>query len=280
MSNKLESKKLESKYALSSAFSPNPKNTTKHKKAFIPFITCGYPSIALSEQILYVLESNGADIIEIGIPFSDPIAEGETIQKSSAKALQNGVHCEEVFDFVKRVRSKSEVKLAFMTYANIIFAYGIESFVAKMASLGVGGLILADVPYEEKGVFVSACEKYGIDFITLVAPSSKHRVDMVVRHSSGFIYCVSSLGVTGVRSEVDNALESMISKIRKFSSTPIAVGFGISNPTQAKKIASYADGIIIGSAIMKICEKNEKDEKKCVEEVAKFAREIKDAISQ
>lgn len=256
-------KTLESKYALSHAFSQNPTNAsnTKHKKAFIPFITCGYPSVELSEQILYALESNGADIIEIGIPFSDPVAEGETIQKSSAKALQNGVHCEEVFDFVKKVRGKSEVKLAFMTYANIIFAYGIEVFIAKMASLGVGGLILADVPYEEKDIFASACKKYGVDFITLVAPSSKNRVDMVAKHSSGFIYCVSSLGVTGVRSGFDSALESMISKIRKASSTPIAVGFGISNATQAKEIASYADGIIIGSAIMKICEKNEKDKK-------------------
>lgn len=261
--------KLDSKYALCGAFDK------KGKKAFIPFITCGYPSLDLSEQIIYALEQNGADIIEIGIAFSDPVAEGETIQKASAQALQNGVHCEEVFALVKKMRDKIKSQLVFMTYANIVCAYGIERFITQMASLGVGGLILADVPYEEKAVFAKACQKYGVDFISLIAPSSKSRVDMIAKEASGFIYCVSSLGVTGMRSEFDKGLESMVGEIRKSSSVPVAVGFGISNATQAKEVAKYADGVIIGSAIMKICEQHKEQ---CVSHIATFAREVREAL--
>lgn len=259
---------LESKYKFCNAFSSG-------KKAFIPFVTCGYPSVKKTEQIIYTLAEQGADIIEIGIPFSDPVAEGETIQKANALALQQGVHCEEVFDLVKKVRAKTQVRLAFMTYANIVYAYGVDRFISKMASLGVGGLILADVPYEERNIFANACKQYKVDFISLIAPSSKKRVEIIAKKASGFIYCVSSLGVTGIRSEFDRGLESIINEIRKHSSVPVAVGFGISNATQAKEVAQYADGVIIGSAIMKLCEQYGT---KCVEHIATFAKDIRGAL--
>lgn len=266
--NKLESKAtLDEKYAFAGVFGK--------KRAFIPFITCGYPNIQTSKQIIYALAEQGADIIELGIPFSDPVAEGKTIQKANALALQQGVHCEVVFDLVEKVRVKSKVKLAFMTYANIVFAYGIDKFVEKMASLGVGGLILADVPYEERDIFASACEKCKVDFISLIAPSSKSRIEIIAKKASGFIYCVSSLGVTGVRSEIDKGLESIIDEIRKHSSVPVAVGFGISNATQAKEVAKYADGVIIGSAIVKLCEQYGTQ---CVKHIATFAKDIREAL--
>ena len=175
--------------AISSAFAK--------RKAFIPFVTCGDPSLDFTERAVCTLIENGADIIELGIPFSDPVAEGATIQAASARALANGANVEKIFALVSRIRSKSQIPLVFMTYANMVFSYGSEAFLDKCAALGVNGLILPDVPYEEKGEFAPFCKKAGVDFISLIAPTSEKRIDMIAKEAQGFVYCVSSLGVTG-----------------------------------------------------------------------------------
>ena len=225
----------------------------KQGKAFIPFITCGDPSLEITEQLVYAMERAGASLIELGIPFSDPTAEGPVIQAANLRALSGGVTTDQIFEMVSRIRMHSEIPLVFMTYANVVFSYGTERFIKKAAALGMNGLILPDVPFEEKEEFDSVCQDCGLDFISLIAPTSHDRIRRIAKEAKGFVYCVSSLGVTGVRSEITTDVESMIRLVKEEQDIPCAVGFGISTPEQAAAMAKKGDGAIVGSAIVKLC---------------------------
>lgn len=253
----------------------NIKKAFENGKAFIPFITCGDPSLDVTEQLVYAMEEAGADLIELGIPFSDPTAEGPVIQAANLRALTGGVTTDKIFDMVQKIRQKTSIPLAFMTYANVVFSYGSEKFISKAAELGIDGLILPDLPFEEKSEFLPLCKQYDIDLISLIAPTSHERISMIAKEADGFVYCVSSLGVTGVRSEITTDISAMVELVKKAQAIPCAIGFGISTPEQAKEMAKKADGIIVGSAIVKICEKYGKD---CVKHVANYVREMKQAI--
>lgn len=247
----------------------------KNKKAFIPFITCGDPSLDVTEQIVYAMADAGADLIELGIPFSDPTAEGPVIMEADRRALEAGTTTDKIFDMVKRLREKVTIPMVFMTYANVIFSYGSERFISRAAGLGMDGLILPDIPFEEKDEFQGLCRQYGIDLISLIAPTSHERIRMIAKEAEGFIYCVSSLGVTGVRSEITTDIGAMVKLVKEVKDIPCAVGFGISTPEQAAKMASLSDGAIVGSAIVKICAQYGKD---CVPYVAEYVKSMKDAI--
>ena len=205
-------------------------------KAFIPFITCGDPSLEVTEQLVYAMEEAGADLIELGIPFSDPTAEGPVIQAANVRALFGGVTTDKVFAMVEKIRKNSSIPMVFMTYANVVFSYGTERFVKKAAEVGMDGLILPDVPFEEKEEFDGICKEYGLDLISLIAPTSHERISMIAKEAQGFVYCVSSLGVTGMRSQITTDIGAMVDLVKKAKDIPCAVGFGISNPEQAKKI--------------------------------------------
>ena len=244
-------------------------------KAFIPFLTCGDPSLEVTEQLIYAMEEAGADLIELGIPFSDPTAEGPVIQAANVRALSGGVTTDKIFDMVKRLRQNTKIPMVFMTYANVVFSYGTERFIQKAASLGMDGLILPDVPFEEKEEFDSVCKKYGLDLISLIAPTSHERITQIAKEAEGFVYCVSSLGVTGMRSAITTDIGAMVQLVKEAKDIPCAVGFGISTPEQAAKMAAQSDGAIVGSAIVKICAKYGKD---CVPHVKEYVKSMKDAV--
>ena len=244
-------------------------------KAFIPFVTCGDPSLDVTEQIVYAMEEAGADLIELGIPFSDPTAEGPVIQAANVRALGGGVTTDKVFDMVVRIRKKTRIPMVFMTYANVVFSYGTERFIKKASEVGMDGLILPDVPFEEKEEFDSVCKAYGIDLISLIAPTSHERIAMIAKEAEGFVYCVSSLGVTGTRSQITTDIEAMVQLVKAEKQIPCAVGFGISTPQQAAKMAEQSDGAIVGSAIVKLCAKYGKD---CVPYVKEYVKSMKDAV--
>ena len=243
-------------------------------KAFIPFVTCGDPSLDVTEQIVYAMADAGADLIELGIPFSDPTAEGPVIQGANLRALTGGVTTDKIFDMVKEIRQNTQIPLAFMTYANVVFSYGTERFLEKAKNVEMDGLILPDVPFEEKEEFDIVCKKYGIDLISLIAPTSHDRIRMIAKEASGFVYCVSSLGVTGTRSSITTDIGAMVKLVKEENDIPCAVGFGISTPEQAAKMCQSADGAIVGSAIVKLCEKYGKD---CVPYVAEYVKSMVEA---
>ncbi len=220
-------------------------------KAFIPFVTCGDPDLERTEALVRALVVGGADMVELGIPFSDPTAEGPVIAAATARALAAGTTTDRVFAMLERL-GDLDVPLAFMTYANVVFSYGAERFISRAAALGIRALILPDVPYEERGEFESVCDAHGVALIRFIAPTSDERIPMICEGAKGFLYVVSSLGVTGVRDGVPQELASLLARIRAVSNVPAAVGFGISTPEQAKAIGSIADGVIIGSAVVKL----------------------------
>ncbi|MGN8632623.1 tryptophan synthase subunit alpha [Blautia sp. HCP3S3_G3] len=246
-------------------------------KAFIPFITCGDPSLEITEQIVYAMEEAGADLIELGIPFSDPTAEGPVIQGANVRALSGGVTTDKVFDMVVKIRRNSQIPMVFMTYANVVFSYGTERFLKKAAEIGMDGLILPDVPFEEKEEFDQVCKKYGLDLISLIAPTSHERIARIAREAEGFVYCVSSLGVTGMRSQITTDIGAMVKLVKQEKDIPCAVGFGISNPEQAKKMAAQSDGVIVGSAIVKLCETYGVE---CVPYIKEYVKSMKDAVRE
>ena len=250
----------------------------EHGKAFIPFITCGDPDLDTTAKIIREAAMSGASLIELGIPFSDPTAEGPVIQGANLRALSGGVTTDKIFDLVRVVRRDVTIPMVFMTYANVVFSYGSERFIKTCADIGIDGLILPDLPFEEKGEFIDVCHKYGVDLISLIAPTSKDRIAMIAKEAEGFIYLVSSLGVTGVRSEINTDLESLVKIIRENSKTPCAIGFGISTPEQARRMAAISDGAIVGSAIIKIMEKYGKDSPKYVGEYVKAMAEAVNAV--
>lgn len=244
-------------------------------KAFIPFITCGDPDLETTAKIVREAVANGADLIELGIPFSDPTAEGPVIQGANIRALKDEVTTDKVFDLVRELRKDVTVPMVFMTYSNVVFSYGADKFISTCKEIGINGLILPDLPYEEKEEFLPRCKKYGVDLISLIAPTSENRIAMIAKEADGFIYLVSSLGVTGTRSEISTDLKSIVDVIRQNTSVPCAIGFGISTPEQAKKMADIADGAIVGSAIIKIIEQYGKDAPKYVGE---YVKSMKDAV--
>ena len=253
------------------------KSAFENGKAFIPFITCGDPDLETTEKIVHAAVKNGADLIELGIPFSDPTAEGPVIQGANIRALLGGVTTDKIFETVKRLRRDVFVPMVFMTYSNVVFSYGAEKFISVCSEIGIDGLILPDLPFEEKDEFLPICRKYGVDLISLIAPTSANRIEMISREAEGFIYLVSSLGVTGTRSEITTDLDSIVSVIRQNTNVPCAIGFGISTPKQAAKMAEKSDGAIVGSAIIKIIEKYGKN---AAEPVGEYIKNMKEAINK
>lgn len=250
-------------------------NAFANGKAFIPFLTCGDPDLETTAAAVRAAEANGADLIELGIPFSDPTAEGPVIQGANLRALQGGVTTDKIFDLVRQLRRDVTVPMVFMTYANVVYSYGAEQFLSTCGEIGIDGLILPDVPYEEKEEFLPLCRRYGVDLISLIAPTSENRIAMIAKEAEGFLYIVSSLGVTGVRSEIKTDLASIIQVVRENTSIPCAIGFGISTPEQAKNMAALSDGAIVGSAIVKLLEKHGKAAPAFIGE---YVRSMKNAI--
>lgn len=242
------------------------KDAFKNGKAFIGFLTAGDPNVDKTIEYIMAMQEAGCDLIEIGIPFSDPMAEGVVIQKSNIRALNNNTTTDDVFKIVEEVRKKTDIPLVFLTYINPVFFYGYEKFFKKCRDMGIDGIISPDLPYEEKGEIADIASKNNVDVISLIAPTSQERIEKIARDAEGFIYLVSSLGVTGMRSEIKTNLKSIVNDIKAVKDIPIAVGFGINTPEQASKISQYADGVIVGSAIVKIIEKYGEDAKQPIKE--------------
>jgi tryptophan synthase alpha chain len=246
-------------------------------KAFIPFITAGDPSIEITEQLIYRMAEAGADLIEIGVPFSDPVAEGPVIQAADKRALDAGVTVDDIFAMMRRVRKNCRVPTALMTYVNPIFTYGTDRFMKNCSEAGIDAVIVPDVPFEEKDEIVPYCSKYDIAFISMIAPTSGDRIRMIAKEAQGFIYCVSSLGVTGVRDTLGGGIGEMVRAIKEVKDIPCAIGFGISTPEQASELAEFADGVIVGSAVVQIIEQYGYD---CIPHVAEYVRVMKNAIME
>jgi len=244
-------------------------------KAFIPFITAGDPCLEITEQLVLKMAEAGADLIELGIPFSDPVAEGPVIQEADYRALSAGTTTDGIFEMVKSIRKSCDVPLAFMTYANPVFTYGAERFMKKSQEVGIDAVIIPDVPFEERDEFLPYCSKYGIEFISMIAPSSHERIRMIAREAQGFLYCVSSMGVTGVREQIGNEAENMIKQVKAVKDIPCAIGFGISTPEQAARMSKFSDGVIVGSAIVKIIGQYGRE---CIPYVVDYVSKMKSAI--
>ena len=254
----------------------NIKSAFNHGKAFIPFVTCGDPDIETTAEIVKAAAAAGADLIELGIPFSDPTAEGPVIMEADMRALKSGTTTDVVFDMVRKRRGEVSIPLVFMTYANVVYSYGAEKFMANCKEAGISGLILPDLPYEEKGEFLEVCRKYNVDLISMIAPTSENRIEMIAKEAEGFLYIVSSLGVTGVRSSITTDLDSIVKTVRKASDIPCAIGFGISTPEQAAEMSRKADGVIVGSAVMRLIAEYGKEAPKAVGEyIAKMKAAMK-----
>ena len=251
------------------------KNAFANGKAFIAFLTGGDPDIETTEKLIYAMEEAGADLIEIGIPFSDPIAEGVVIQEADERALKNQVTTDDLFELVKKVRQNSEIPLVFMTYYNPVFSYGRERFMKNAKEAGIDGLIIPDVPFEESEEVRTYCKQFDLDLINMIAPTSAKRTKMIAEKAEGFLYCVSSLGVTGVRSEIKSDIAGLIKDAKEVTDVPCAIGFGISTPEQAKEMAAVSDGVIVGSAIVRIVGKYGKE---AVPYVKEYVKSMKDAI--
>lgn len=247
----------------------------KNGKAFIGFVTAGDPDLETSREIMIKMAQAGCDLIEIGIPFSDPIAEGPIIQEANLRSLSGGTTTDKVFSLASEVSAEVDIPLVFMTYLNVLFKYGYDKFLDNAKKSGVSGVIIPDLPFEEKAELQSVAQKYDIDVISLIAPTSEQRIQMIAKEAQGFVYEVSSLGVTGVRSEIKTDLESITKAVKSATDIPVAIGFGISTPEQAKKYSAVADGVIVGSAIVKIIAQHGKN---APEEVYKYVKSMKDAI--
>lgn len=255
----------------------NLQKAFEKQKAFIPFVTAGDPSLAKTAEFILEMERAGADLIEIGIPFSDPIAEGEVIQAASLRALSAGATTDKIFDMVAGLRQKTKIPLVFMTYLNPVFHYGYERFFTKCQELSVDGIIIPDLPFEEKEVVRQAAAPFGVAVISLIAPTSEDRIQEIAGAAEGFLYVVSSMGVTGMRSEIRTDLESILQAVKAVSKVPAAVGFGINTPKQAAAIARIADGVIVGSAIVKLIEQHGDD---AAPYVYDYVKSMKDAIRE
>ena len=246
-------------------------------KAFIPFITCGDPDLETTASAVRAAAENGADLIELGIPFSDPTAEGPVIQGANLRALSGGITTDKIFAFVEKLREDVSIPMVFMTYANVVYSYGAETFILKCRDIGIDGLILPDLPYEEKEEFLPLCHKYDVSLISFVAPTSAQRISMIAKEAEGFLYIVSSLGVTGTRSEITTDLASIVRVVRENTDVPCAIGFGISTPEQAAKMAAISDGAIVGSSIIKLLEQHGRE---APAYIGPFVRSMKEAVAK
>lgn len=246
-----------------------------HGKAFVAFITCGDPDLETTAKAVRAMAEAGADLIELGIPFSDPTAEGPVIQSANVRALAAGTTTDKIFEMVKELRNDVKIPMVFMTYANVVFSYGTGRFAERCAEVEIDGVILPDVPYEEKEEFAPFFDAYGLSLVSLIAPTSAERIAMIAKEAQGFIYVVSSLGVTGVRSEITTDIGALTEQIRAVTDVPCAVGFGISTPEQAVKMAKVTDGSIVGSAIVRLMEKYGRE---AVPHVAEYVKSMKDAL--
>lgn len=244
-------------------------------KAFIAFVTGGDPDLDTTKKIIKEMEKAGADLIEIGIPFSDPIAEGPVIQEANERALANGCTTDKLFDALKDIKDEVSVPLVFLTYINPIYAYDVDQFLARCNECGIQGLIIPDLPYEEKDEIADECKNHDVDIISLIAPTSHDRIKMIAKEATGFIYCVSSLGVTGVRSDINTDLGEMVKLVRETTDVPCAFRFSIATPEQAEYVAKYSDGAIVGSAIVKIVAKYGKD---CLPYINEYVKSMKEAV--
>ncbi len=261
-------KKLNNK--ISKAFD-NP-----NKKAFIGFLTAGDPDAGSTVKFILEMARAGADLIEIGIPFSDPTAEGVVIQEANIRSLSGGMTTDGVFEIVEEVRKTCDIPLCFMTYANPVFHYGYDRFFTRCEELGIDGIIVPDMPYEEKQEMEEEANKKNVSVISMVSPTSEERIKKIAGEADGFIYVVSSMGVTGVRNEISTDLGKIIKNIREVTDVPCAIGFGISKPEQAAKMAGISDGAIVGSAIVRIIAKNGKDSAPLIYE---YVKSMKDAVA-
>jgi tryptophan synthase alpha chain len=251
------------------------KQVFSNGKAFIPFITAGDPSLEITEELILKLAEAGADLIEIGIPFSDPVAEGPVIQEADNRALAAGTTTDKIFDMMRNLRKVCNVPIAFMTYANPIFTYGTDKFMMNCRETGVDAVIVPDIPFEEREEMAPFCSKYDVTFISMIAPTSNERIKMIAREAEGFLYCVSSMGVTGVRKEVGGNVSEMIKLAKEVKDIPCAIGFGISTPEQAAAMSKISDGVIVGSAIVKIIAQYGD---KCVPHVVEYVKSMKNAM--
>lgn len=249
------------------------KHAFRDGKAFIPFITAGDPTADKTVEFVLEMERAGADLVELGIPFSDPTAEGVVIQDANIRALKEGITTDEVFDVVRRIREKTQIPLVFLTYMNPVFHYGYEAFFGKCQELGVDGIITPDLPYEEKEEVEKVAKQHDVDIISLISPTSAARIRMIAQEATGYIYVVSSMGVTGVRSEIKTDIKGIVDEIRQVTEVPVAIGFGISTPEQAKQMSDLSDGVIVGSAIVKIIEQYGADAGSHVYEYVKRMKE-------
>ena len=254
----------------------NIKTAFANGKAFIPFVTCGDPDLETTAAVVREMAAAGADLIELGIPFSDPTAEGPVIQGANIRALDGGVTTDRIFDLVRDLRQDVTVPFVFMTYANVVFSYGAERFICTCQDIGIDGLILPDLPFEEKEEFLALCHAHEVDLISMIAPTSKDRIAMIAREAEGFLYIVSSMGVTGTRRAITTDVGAIVEIVRQHTDLPCAIGFGISTPEQAQHMAQYADGVIVGSAIVKIVERYGRD---AVPHVGDYVRDMKTAIN-
>lgn len=245
-----------------------------NKKAFIPFITCGDPDLDTTKRIIKEMADNGADLIELGIPFSDPTAEGPVIMEANIRALKNKITTDDVFQMVSEIKPDINIPLVFMTYANVVYSYGIDRFFENCKQSGICGIILPDVPFEEKAEFEDAALEYDVEFVSMIAPTSEDRIDTISRDAKGFIYIVSSLGVTGTRTEFASNIRNLVDRVRKNTDVPCAVGFGISTPEQAAEMADISDGAIVGSAIVRVIAEYGKD---APAHVGQFVKSMKEA---
>lgn len=243
--------------------------------AFIPFITAGDPNLSITEELAVQMADAGADLIELGVPFTDPVAEGIVIQKADQRALAAGTTTDKLFDTVSRIRRRTDVPLVFMTYINPVYAYGAERFFERCRDTGIDGIIVPDMPFDEKAEILDTCKAYGITLISMIAPTSRDRIRTIAAEAEGFLYCVSSLGVTGVRSEITTDLGGMIRAAKSVTDIPCAVGFGVSTPEQARDIGKDADGVIVGSAIVRIIEEHGTA---CIAPVVDYVKAMKAAV--
>lgn len=249
---------------------------TPNKKAFIAFLTAGDPTLDCTVEFILEMERAGVDLVEIGIPFSDPTAEGVVIQEASIRALKGGMTTDGAFEIVRRVREKSGIPLAFMTYANPVFHYGYDRFFERCEELGVSAVIIPDMPFEEKQEMEEPAKRHNVAVVSMIAPTSESRIQTIASQAEGFIYVVSSMGVTGVRSEIKTDLGAIVESIRKVTDVPCAIGFGISTPEQAKAMAAVSDGAIVGSAIVKIIAKYGAE---AAPELYRYVKSMKEAVA-
>ena len=250
----------------------------QNKKAFIPFLVADDPNAQTTIDSVVTLAENGADIVELGIPFSDPVADGPVIQAADLRAFDAGVNTDVVFEIVENVRQKTDVPIVFLTYLNIVFKYGYEKFCQRCQDLNISGLVIPDLPMEEQGELRPIADQYQIDLIPLISPASGDRIEKIAASASGFIYMVSSLGVTGVRNSFSEQLTKTIERIKQVTQVPVAIGFGIHSPEQAAKLSEISDGIIIGSAVVKMVDETA-DSTELQSKLANYAQEIKNAIT-